>query len=289
METLLDILRQVIPGAVAGGALAWLVRNWISERLRHSISHEYSQKLETHKNELELRVQSLRHDFEVHQLRTSLFFDHQRIAFGEILSKIAQINAEWWRTGYENDVGLVDPVPSGQLRELRELYYKHQLFLDSESLMAMELLFEIYRDSLPFDAGCGEGPQPRDVREPYDNAEYLHPRIAALFQSKIGVSSDQRAVRQIALLGSIRIMNNYHFSDIQLPVGGPLKLAKPERAAEAVMKAERHINLLLPNLRRFHSYLTTETSFFHEAELSLGRYLAVLDPKAGPRAPRVDA
>ena len=282
MEPLLFIASQILPGAAAGAALAWLVRNWISERLRHAISHEYSQKLETHKNDLEIRVQSLRHDFEVHRLRTSLFFDHQRNAFAELLAKIAEVNSEWWRTGYEPDVGLIEPVPTALFRELQSLYYKHQLFLDTESIMAMEILFEMYRDSMPFDDG--NGPQRRDAREPYDNAEYLQPRIAALFQSKIGISAERCVTRQIALLGAIRIMNRYHFSDIQLPVGGPLKLEDPERAAEAVMKAERHFDLLLPNLRKFHKYLQTETSFFHEAETSLGRYLAVLDPSS-----RVDA
>jgi hypothetical protein len=277
MSLLPFVLNQILPGAAAGAALAWLLRSWISERLRQSISHEYSQRLETHKNELEIRVQSLRHEFEIHRLRTSLFFEHQRTAFGELLAKIAQVNGVWWRTGYEEDVGLGAPVPFALLGELRDLYYRHQLFLDPECVMAMELLFEIYADSLPFDDGSGEGPQSRDVRESYDSTEYLRPRVAVLFQSKIGVALETRQARQIALLGSIRIINRYHFSHIQLPVDGPLKLDKPERASAAVMKAERNFDLLLAKLNQFHAYLKTE-SFFHEAELSLGRYLAVLDP-----------
>lgn len=278
MEALLAIAAQVLPGAAAGGALVWLLRNWMSERIRQSISHEYTQKLENHKNELELRVQSIRHEFETHQLRTSLFFDHQRSAFAELLSKIAEVNSVWWSEGYEGDIGLIHPVPSALFRELRDLYYKHQLFLDAECIMAMELLFDVYRDSLPFDDGSGSGPRARDVRGPYDNAEYLQPRIASLFQAKIGVSTDRRPARQIALLESIRILNRYHFSGIQLPVGGPLRL-DDDRAAEAVMKAERHIDLLLRNLRGFHSYLQTETGFFHEAESSLARVLGVLEPE----------
>jgi len=277
MEALLTIAAQILPGAAAGAVLVWLLRNWMSERLRQSISHEYSQKLESHKNELALRVQSMRHDFEIHQLRSSLFFDYQRSAFAELLSKIAEVNSEWWRQGYEDEIGLIQPVPSDLFRELRNLYYKHQLFLDAECIMAMELLFDVYRDSFPFDDGSGNGPYARDVRGPYDNAEYLQPRIAALFQGKIGVSSDRRPARQIALLEAIRLLNRYHFSGIQLPVGGPLKLGDGERAAEAVMKAERHFDLLHPRLRRFYSHLQTETGFFHEAESSLGRVLGVLD------------
>jgi hypothetical protein len=278
MSPLADLLAQVLPGAVAGAALAWLLRGWISERLKQSISHEYSAKLENHKSELELRVQALRHDYEVNRLRTSLFFDHQRAAFAELLAKIAEVNQEWWRTGYEDDIGLVKPVPNTPLRQLRNLYYEHQLFLDTDSVMAMELLFEVYQDSLPFDDGSGSGPKSGDVREPYDTAEYLQPRIAALFQQKIGVASDQRPVRQMALLGAIRILNRYHFRAIGLPVGGALKLESPDRAAEGVMRAERNFDELVKAMRRFYSYLQTETTFFHEAEASLGRYLTVLAP-----------
>lgn len=276
---MVNILVQLFPGAAAGAVLVWLLRGWISERLKQSISHEYSAKLEIYKNELERRLQALRHDYEVNRLRTTLFFDHQRAAFAELLAKIAEVNLEWWRTGYEEDVGLIEPVPGALLKELRGLYYKHQLFLDNDSVMAMELLFEVYHESLPFDDGTGSGAVSRDVRMAYDNAEYLQPRIASLFQYKIGVTSDYRPIRQIALLGAIKILNRYSFGEIDLPVSGPLKLGWQDGAAESVMKAEHNFDDLVRIMRKFHSYLQTETATFHEAEASLERYIAVLDPK----------
>ena len=280
MNFLATLFAELIPGAVAGAAIAWLLRGWISERLKQSIGHEYSAKLENLKNELNAKLETVKHGYEVHQLRTSLFFDHQRAAFAEILAKVAEINQEWWERGYEPEVGLTTPVPSVPYRELKALYFKHQLFLDSDSIMAMELLFEIYRDSFPFDDGSGGEPIERDVRGPYDNAEYLQPRLAALFQRKIGVAVDTRAVRQLALLGSVRILNRYHFADVELPVHGDLKLRGSDGAAEAVMKAERNFDELLGKMRKFQKYLQTETAFFHEAEASLGRYLAIFDELA---------
>lgn len=267
------LLTEIASGAVAGGTISWLLRGWISERLKQSISHEYSAKLEGLKNELNAKLESLKHSYEISQLRTSLFFDHQRTAFAEILAKVAEVNQKWWN-GYDPEVGLTEPVPSAPYRELQGLYIKHQLFLDQDSIMALELLFEIYRESFPI--GDGEELHHRDPRGPYDRAEYVQPRLAALFQKKIGVASDARGVRQLALLGSIGILNRYHFVQIELPVRGALKLDLSDGASEAVMRAERHLPELLEKLHSFQQYLQTETSFFHEAEASLGRYLSVL-------------
>lgn len=282
MNAITSFLADALPGAASSAVLVWLLRGWITERLRQSISHEYSEKLENHKNELNAKLEAVKYEYGVNQLRTSLFFDHQRVAFGEILAKVAETNREWWHTGYEEDVGLNSPVPGVRYRELKDLFFKHQLFLDSESIMAIELLFQVYEDSWPFDDGSGNGPIARDVREPYDNAEYLQPRLAALFQQKIGIANEERAVRQIALLGAIRILNRYHFTNIGLPVTGPLKLASSDGAADAVMKAERNSEELLKVMKRFQSYLQNDTAFFHEAEASLGRYISVLDNDATP-------
>jgi hypothetical protein len=277
MSVLADLLIQVLPGATAGAAITFLIRGWITERLKQSISHEYSSKLEIHKNQLEIKIQELKHTYEVDRLRTSLFFDHQRTAYAEILAKISETNQEWARIGYEDDVGLIEPVPNNLYRELRALYFKHQLFLDSESIMALDLALEIYQDSMPFSDGSGGPAVNRDPSGPYDNSEYLQPRIAALFQQKIGVATDRRAVRQLALLGAVRILNRYHFKDINLPVKGDLSIKDTDRASDAIMRAERNLPELMEKIRAFHKYLQTETSFFHEAELTLGRYISVLE------------
>jgi hypothetical protein len=46
------IAPSVVLSSFTSGALVWLARNWISERLKRSIQHEYDQKLETHKVQL---------------------------------------------------------------------------------------------------------------------------------------------------------------------------------------------------------------------------------------------
>jgi hypothetical protein len=48
----ITILTSLISSAALLGALVWLLQNWISERLKNAIKHEYDAKLETHKAQL---------------------------------------------------------------------------------------------------------------------------------------------------------------------------------------------------------------------------------------------
>ena len=54
-----DFIINVIPSVLFSGLLAglliWLSREWISARLKGSIQHEYDQKLEAHKAQLEAK------------------------------------------------------------------------------------------------------------------------------------------------------------------------------------------------------------------------------------------
>lgn len=51
---LLNIISSAAVSGALSGALIWLSRNWISERLKNSIKHEYDQKLEAHKAKLKI-------------------------------------------------------------------------------------------------------------------------------------------------------------------------------------------------------------------------------------------
>jgi hypothetical protein len=271
----MDAILSIFSGGATGALLVWLLRGWISERLKQSIRHEYSQKLETHKAELNARIQALQHENQLQQLRTSLFFDHQRNAFAGILAKISEANQTWVDREYEYEVGLTGPVPSEAYKDLRTTYTQHQLFLDPSCLAAIELVLDCYSDSFPFDDGSGEPPKPHDLNLAYETIEYLRPRLTELFQSKIGVNVSGRGEREIALLGSIRLLNRYHFREIDLPAKGTLELTHQDRAAEAVAKAEDNLDELVSKLKQFQALIGRD-GVFHEAATKIARYLAML-------------
>lgn len=185
---------------------------------------------------------------QLRQLKTSLFFDHQRQAFAGILGKIAEVNRIWIEKEYHvPDEGLTGPVPYTAYQELRTVYYQHQLFLDPCCLAAIELIFECYHDS--FDDEFEPTARPRYYDAAYRATEYLQPRLAELFRSRIGVTAPGHGEREIALLGSIRLLNRYHFPEIDLPPKGPLKLIDWEGAPEAVAKAEDNFRELVSRLK----------------------------------------
>lgn len=43
---IVELLKELVPGGLAGAALAWLMRGWITERLKQSIKAEYDAELE---------------------------------------------------------------------------------------------------------------------------------------------------------------------------------------------------------------------------------------------------
>jgi len=271
----MDAFLSIASGGVAGGVIVWLLRGWISERLKQSIQHEYSQKLETYKAELNTRIQAIQHENQLNQLRTSLFFDHQRNAFSEILTKIAEVNNGWKNEGWEPYVGIIKPVPSEQYDQLLKLYYQHQLFLDSACLAAMELVLEFYVDSFPEEDEGGQA-HGRKADAAFEGVEYLYPRLAALFQQRIGVSRDNSSRSDIALLGGIRLINRYHFKDIGLPVKGALQLGSDDRPADAVTRAMTNQAELVSKLDELYEYLGNRHGVFHEARTQSKRYVDML-------------
>lgn len=272
MEHLLSLLS----GGLGGAVLVWLLKGWISQRLKQSIKYEYSEKLESYKTDLNAKVEAIKHENQVSQLRTSLFFDHQRNAFAALITKIAFINKKWVER-YDPEEGLFVPVPFDLYRELEALLYEHQLFLDDECLLAMTLAMDAYRSSFPFDDGSGDPPHQSDSMPAMNFVEYLQPRIASIFRSKIGIQSDLNHLREIAILSGIRLINSCHFQEISIPPKGVLKTKEPHNAADMVALGEANLAELKDKLREFDEYLSRDGGYFHEAQLKVKQCLKVLE------------
>ncbi len=91
----IDFIVQLIASAAVSvalsGLLLWMIRSWLSERLKNAIKHEYEQKLETHK--AQLKAQS---DVELEKLRSQLNItatEHE-VRFARLHEKRAEVIAE---------------------------------------------------------------------------------------------------------------------------------------------------------------------------------------------------
>lgn len=82
--------------------LVFLVRNWISERLKASIQHEYEQKLETHKaqlksqSEIELARIKNQSELEVTRLKAQLEIAaaERNVQYSRVFEKTLEVIAE---------------------------------------------------------------------------------------------------------------------------------------------------------------------------------------------------
>lgn len=181
---MMDVLVSILTGGIGGALLLALLRGWITERLKQSIRHEYSQKLENHKLELNAKLQEILHANQLNQLRTSLFFDHQRQAFAEILAAIAHAVRKWWET-YDPDEGeIMSPIPIEAYDKVKEVYYNHQLFLDKDCMAAIDLALEFMRQSLPVYYGDGP-PRQSECKGPFDSLEFCSFDFPNYFRRKL--------------------------------------------------------------------------------------------------------
>lgn len=253
------------------GLLFWIIRRFIYE----VIQHDFAQKLEKLKADLNASMQIEMHKRGMDQLRTSLFFNHQRKAFASLLSQIAETQRKWWEDGFDREEDFIMPVPLEEYKRLEKSFYDHQLFLDRDCNMAMDLVLEAMSDSFPI-IDTNDQKQYRDCRKPYDRLVFLQDLVADLFREKIGVGVSNKAKVDLALLGAIRLINHYNFPEIDLLANGALKLTRRDDASAAITKANDNRIELISKLKVLEDSLKKD-SFFHGAFKKATQYLDILE------------
>lgn len=241
LQTILPQNAQaILISAATSSATLWLGKEWLSTRLKASISHEYSEQLQEHKKELDVelkqqqsvldgKLQEVRLQHEVIQTRTTLFFEHQVTAFGKLLEQLSW-TIETWQRSRQQESGYLPPAPSEGVTSVARLIREHQLFLDPDCQAALDIVTDAYRHSLNYNDGSGSPSYPQDTEARLEDIEYLQPRIASLFQKKIGVDYDHRAPRQIGLVGVIRLPAARRVNTDQWPLIRHIVSANPEDA-----------------------------------------------------------
>jgi len=95
----MEILFQSIVGsALTSGIIIWLSKSWISERLKNAIKHEYDEKLETLK--IQLNAQN---SIELEKIKSKLYensIEHQ-IKFSKLHDIRAEVIAETYSLLYD--------------------------------------------------------------------------------------------------------------------------------------------------------------------------------------------
>lgn len=275
----MEQLLSVLSGGVGGAAAVWLIKKWISERLKQSIQNEYAEKLESYKTELNSKIEGIKHENQVSQIRTSLFFDHQRNAFSELIEKIVQINTEWAASFDLEDGGLYEPVPLSGRREFEGLVYRHQLFLDEECLMALSLIMKAYNRSLPFHDDEEECAPARhdNYSQHFYYIEYLQPRIASIFREKIGMAADPQHLMDAAVLSAIELVNSYCSSEINNHPEWGLSTWRINGAADKVAAGLMKVDKLVLLLGQIDNNSSRDGGYGYKVQLNVKQTLNALE------------
>ena len=227
-DTLQTILGSVFASTVICGALGWLLRAWISERLKGAIKNEYDLKLELFKSELKAAS-----DVQIAELKARLQIaaSERSVQFSHIYSKSAETIAEVYSrliafgdavAAYTSIIEYSTDPPKAERRkvvaekfqDIQDYYKPRRIYLPRD--LAEKIadfangLFEI---SLEFKRGVEEGgdyrrgsPEGKDTW--MEAHKYVHEHSVELiksleieFQRELGIlrlATDQQAERDAA-------------------------------------------------------------------------------------------
>jgi hypothetical protein len=91
-ETISLILGSATVSTALSGVIIWITKNWISERLKNSIKHEYDLKIEVLKTNLKAEsdqtLERLKADLHMHNVRSSKLIEQRGEVIKELHAKI---------------------------------------------------------------------------------------------------------------------------------------------------------------------------------------------------------
>jgi hypothetical protein len=182
VQDLINILSSGVFATALTGALAFLGRNWISERIKTAIQHEYNEKLETHK--AQLRSQT---DTEIVRLKAQLEVAaaERSFRYSHVVEKVADAIAATHKA-------LVD---------LKNVIVAYTLFLEGQQDdKKRELTNAVEQTRTEFETLF----QKNRLYIPRDTAEKIRALVQALsaYQRKYGylVAAEKSGAKNLAVL-----------------------------------------------------------------------------------------
>jgi len=231
--------------------------------LKEYLQRSFDSKLSSQKDEFQKQVKSIEHQNQLDQLRTSLFFDHQRDAFAEIIKRLSDL------------IHKIDPIDSKEPQTKKPHYEEfckvvdsHRLFLDEDCLTAIDLI----QDWIFIYDG---GDEPIELHNPF-NAYYflwyLNKQLSGIFRSKIGVEDKLSYLENVALIGAIFLFNRYHINKLS----ENLKITSGTQIESVAIAAREHKEFLVKSLQEFIMQSGNTKSIQKELRYAT-RYLNILE------------
>ena len=206
-----EILAVVVTSGAASGAVVFLTKSWISERLKGAISHEYNTKLASFKSQIKsendtelerykakLAVQNSEH---IERVRADLQIAHAKrdVEFRHLHAKIAEVIAEVYANlqalrhavgQYTKELELLDDPPRQErakavdstLVQFRDHFLPNQIYLTPALAQRIRDVYEqmfktAQRFKLRVDSGSGS-----NIDEWVEISEWIQKELPQLFE-----------------------------------------------------------------------------------------------------------
>ncbi len=84
LEFLKNILVSAVAGGLCGGAIIWLFKSWISERLKNAIAYEYTEKLRALEHGYAQQLEKLKAQLQSETFKAKEEMEHDRKIFEKL-------------------------------------------------------------------------------------------------------------------------------------------------------------------------------------------------------------
>ena len=265
--------------AIISGLLYLLLKLTLEKTITTRIDYIKEKEIENLKASFTKELESARHQYQLQQVRTPLFFDHQRQAFSEILSALVDITDAFAKS-YDPSTDEHNPISGNAHENLRQAYHRNLLFLDEDCCIGVDLCLRSLLNTHPLADGDGvHYPPPESFQQAFEEISYFRKKLTKLFQSKLGLADGKELMKDIVIAGSVLLLNRYHFAELGLPIKGKFARNNFASMEACVATGAECQSELIDHLHRLIRYLAedrTTGDVFAHVKISATNYVRIL-------------
>ena len=245
------------------------IKKAIDESIKNRFDLLKEKEIEKLRADFNTVLEAAKHQYQIDQLRTSYFLDHQKNIFSEILHELTHVSNDIEKS-YDFEESTFRWPPKDLYERTNKVFLQGILFLNKRILLIKDLFLRTLITIQPKEEPGGRTHMPdnKTVIFALNEQLYLIESLAELFQSMIGLTAKKDVFRDLAIYGTIILINEFHFAS-HFPTKGRFKKTNFDSVRALILEGKEHLSELTGELDKFLTVLKSkENQVFYEEYLT---------------------